>query len=598
MTALDSVSLTVLLGALLVLAGILSSLVALRFGAPLLLVFLAVGMLAGESGLGGISFDDVRAAYLVGSIALALILFDGGLRTRLQTFRTVLAPSLVLATAGVVLTAALTAPIAKYALDLQWPQAFLLGAVLASTDAAAVFILVHARGLRLRPRVGATLEIESGTNDPIAIFLTILLVEMLLFGERTAMGMIGFFAQQAAVGAMAGYLGGHGIVRALNRLGLPQGLHAPFVTTGAIVVFGVAQALQGSGFLAVYIAGLIVGNRPTRAHNTVIVFLDAATWLAQIVMFVMLGLLVWPGRLPQTLLPAIAIAFGLMLFARPIAVFACLAPFRFGFREKLFISWVGLRGAVSIFLASIPLLVGLPEAQLYFDVGFVVVLTSLLVQGWTVTGAAHRLGVALPRADIDAHRVELDLPGQLTQELVGYTVGENSPYLRRRLVPSWARLMMVIRNERVLTAPEAGAVQQGDYAYFLAPPERAAALDRFFVDMPPAASREQQAIGDFFVPGHVTLGALAEIYGLEIDPAESGVSLAEFFAGKLGHAPKAGEAIPLGPIVLLAHAVAEGRVTTVGLQLAEPERPRSPERPPAPAAQGIAARIKRLFRRR
>src|SRR6266436_3957586 len=326
MAALDTVSLTIMFAALLVLAGILSSLVALRFGAPLLLVFLMVGMLAGESGPGGIKFDDVRTTYLVGAVALALILFDGGLRTRLATFRSALAPSLVLATIGVLLTAALTAPVVRLLLGFDWIESLLVGAVVSSTDAAAVFLLIHARGLRLRPRVGATLEIESGTNDPFAIFLTVALVEM------------------------------------------------------ALAAFGVAQAVHASGFLAVYLAGLIIGNRPTRAHSGVIAFLDAATWLAQIVMFVLLGLLAWPSRLIGHVMPGLAVAAVLTFFARPLAVFLCLAPFRFSWREKTFVSWVGLRGAVSIFLASIPLLVGMRDALIFFDIGFVVVLVSLLVQ--------------------------------------------------------------------------------------------------------------------------------------------------------------------------------------------------------------------------
>jgi len=318
MDLLDTVSLSILLGAILVLAGILSSLVAMRFGAPLLLVFLILGMLAGESGPGGIKFDDVQTAYLVGSVALALILFDGGLRTRFQTFRSVLAPALVLATIGVLLTAGLTAPIAKYFLDIGWIEALLIGAVVASTDAAAVFLLVHARGLRLRPRLAATLEIESGTNDPFAVFLTIVPVQFLLDGPAPWQEVAVRLVQEAVVGTVTGIIGGRTIVWALNRLGLPQGLHAPFVAVGALVVFGLTQAFHGSGYLAAYLAGLVVGNRPTRAHNTVVVFLDAVTWLAQIVMFVLLGLLVWPGRLPLTLGPALLVALVLMLVARPV----------------------------------------------------------------------------------------------------------------------------------------------------------------------------------------------------------------------------------------------------------------------------------------
>src|SRR6267154_1740930 len=323
MASLDSVSIAILLGAALVMAGILSSLLALRFGAPLLLVFLFIGMLAGDSGPGQLRFDDVRATYLVGSVALALFLFDGGLKTRFQSIRAVLAPSMVLATVGVLLTALITAPIAKIALDLNWTEALLVGAVVASTDAAAVFLLVHAQGLRLRPRVGATLEAESGTNDPFAVFLTLMLVELISIGESSV---------------------AH-VMLELNRVALPQGLHAPFVTTAALVIFGAAQIAHASGFLAVYLAGIIIGNRPTRAHNSVVTFLDAATWLAQIVMFVLLGLLVSPHRLLSSAGGAVAVAFALMLVARPLAVLICLAPFKFNWREKIFIAWTGLPGA-------------------------------------------------------------------------------------------------------------------------------------------------------------------------------------------------------------------------------------------------------------
>jgi potassium/hydrogen antiporter len=585
MAALDAVSITILLGALLVLAGMLSSLVALRFGAPLLLVFLLVGMLAGEYGPGGIKFDDVHTTYMAGTVALALILFDGGLRTRLHTFRTVLAPSLLLATVGVLITAVLTAPVAKYGLDMAWTEAVLLGAVVASTDAAAVFLLLHARGLRLRPRVAATLEVESGTNDPFAIFLTVVLVEILLLGDKSWAQIALRLGEEAILGAFLGIMGGRAVVWALNRLALPQGLHAPFVTTSALLIFGIAAALHGSGFLAAYLAGLVIGNRPTRAHNTVIAFLDAATWLAQIVMFVLLGLLAWPERLIGTIAPALLIALTLMLVARPVAVFLCLTPFGYPWRENMFISWVGLRGAVGIFLASIPLLVGLPKAYLYFDVAFVIVLVSLLVQGWTIGPAAHALGVALWRADPLPRRVELDLPGQLAQELVGYTVGANSPYLRRRLIPPWAKPTLVIRDERVLTPFEAKNVREGDYIYLLAPPEKAQALDRFFVDLPPPSRPDPLLLGDFFVGGDVTLGALSEIYGLTVAAEELDVSLADYFLRRLGRRPTKGDNLSVGPIVLVANKVTHGRVTTVGLRLAEPD----------PAS--LTGRIKASFRR-
>jgi potassium/hydrogen antiporter len=590
MASLDAVSITILLGAVLVLAGILSSLIALRFGAPLLLLFLLIGMAAGESGPGGIRFDDVHTTYTVGSIALALILFDGGLRTRLQTFRSALAPAGLLATVGVLVTAALTAPLARFGLGVGWTESLLVGAMVGSTDAAAVFFLIHAGGLRLRPRVAAVLEVESATNDPFAVFLAIVLVEFLLIGDRP-WSLIGWaLAEQGLLGALVGILGGRAMVLVLNRLELPQGLHAPFVATAALVVFGVAAALHGSGFLAAYLAGLIVGNRRTRAHSTLVAFLDAVTWLVQIVMFVLLGLLVEPGRLASTAGPALLIAAGLMLIARPAAVFLCLAPFRFSWREKAFISWVGLRGAVGIFLASIPLLVGMQGAQFYFDVVFVVVLLSLLVQGWTLAPAARQLGVAFARADPVAHRVELDLPGQMAHELVGYPVEAGSPYLRRGIIPSWAKPTLIVRDEHVLTAAEAGAVRPGDYVYVLAPPDKAPALDRFFVDMPPPSSPDPRLLGDFVIPADAKLGALAEIYGLPVDAAQADTSLAEYFARELGRPPRRDDALRLGDVLLIAHKVVAGRLTQVGLQLAEPDPiARKPAKP--------VERLRSAFRR-
>src|SRR5512141_1680568 len=302
--------------------------------------------------------------------------------------------------------------------------------------------------------------------------------------------------------------------------------------------------------------------------------------------FVLLGLLVWQQQLADSLIGAIAVALILMLVARPVAVFLCLAPFKYSWREMAFISWVGLRGAVGIFLASIPLLVGVPRANLFFDVAFVVVLSSLLVQGWTVALAARKLDISFARADPLPRRVELDLPGQLAREIVGYPVPANSPFLRRGLIPNWARPTLVVRNEEILTPAEAHPVREGDYVYLLAPPEKAQALDRFFVKMPPPVSPDPRLLGDFFVPGTATLGALAEIYGLQVAADHTEVSLADFFTENLGRPARTGDIVQLGPIALLAHKVEQGRVTTVGLRLAEPEE-----------SADLVGRIKALWNR-
>jgi cell volume regulation protein A len=275
--------------------------------------------------------------------------------------------------------------------------------------------------------------------------------------------------------------------------------------------------------------------------------------------------------------PGLAVAAALMFAARPLAVFLCLAPFRFSWREKAFVSWVGLRGAVGIFLASIPLLVGMRDAVAFFDIGFVVVLVSLLVQGWTIAFAARRLQIALPRSHPAPRRVELDLPGQHEHELVGYAIGPKNPYLRRRLIPPWAKLMLVVRDRQVLAAAEADGIREGDYAYFLAPPEKARALDRFFVDMPPPARPDVRLLGDFFVSGEVTLGTLGEIYGLTISRDDMPIMLADWFAAQLEHKPRIGDCLPLGAIQLVVDGVAKGRVTTVGLYLAEAAATTAPE---------------------
>jgi potassium/hydrogen antiporter len=435
---------------------------------------------------------------------------------------------------------------------------------------------VHAQGLRLRPRVGATLEAESGTNDPFAVFLTLMLVELISVGGSSFTHVAMELGREAVLGAVFGIVGGRLVVLGLNRVALPQGLHAPFVLTAALVIFAATQIVHASGFLAVYLAGIIIGNRPTRAHNSVVTFLDAATWLAQIVMFVLLGLLVEPHRLTSSALPAVVVALVLMFVARPVAVFLCLAPFRFNWREKTFIAWTGLRGAVAIFLASIPMLVGLSKAYLYFDVAFVVVIISLLAQGWTLAVAARKLHVALPRTDRGPRRVELDLPGQLEQELVGYSVRPKSLFFRRGLIPSWSKPTLVIRNQTILSPVEADPIAPGDYIYLLAPPERAEALDRFFVDMQPSTAPDPHLLGDFMVSAEHTLGEVAEIYGINVNEDDKKLTLSDYFDVHLDHAPKEGAALALDTIVLVARSISGGRVNVVGLRLPEEEDAKAP----------------------
>jgi potassium/hydrogen antiporter len=567
MESLTSTNWLLLLGAALVLIGVLSSVLANRFGTPLLLVFLVLGMLAGEEGPGGIRFDNVALAYFIGSLALAIILFDGGLRTRAASVREALLPAGLLATVGVLLTAVLTGIAAAWLLDLGLLEGLLLGSVLASTDAAAVFFMLRAGGLHLKRRVAATLEIESGSNDPMAIFLTLLFIELILAGSEASGWMAaGLFLTQLVLGAALGIAGGLLIATSLNRLTLPAGLHPLFAVASAITLFALTNTLGGSGFLAAYLAGLVVGNRPVRAFANVLNVQDAATWLAQIVMFLVLGLLASPLKLLDTLWPALAVAAFLMLVARPVAVYACLLALPFGKRERGFIAWVGLRGAVGIFLASIPLLAGLENAELFFNIGFVVVLVSLVVQGWTLNIAAHRLGVALPRKDPETRRIELDLPGQLELELVGYPVAPDCALLKGATLPKSARLNLVVRQGAVLTPEAAGDIQAGDHVYFLAPPGRVFRLDWLFAPREEGRVAEREIFGEFMLDGDVPLGSIADFYHLKIPAALKERTAAELFAERFDDRAQVGDRARLGRAMLIVREMDEEVVTRVGLK--------------------------------
>ena len=407
--SLDFLALPLLVAAALVFISVLAGVVSARAGFSFLLVFLLAGILAGEDGPGGLVFNDIRLSFWVGNVALAVILLDGGLRTEFDTFRTGLKPSLLLATLGVVVSAGITGAAARWLLDLSWPLALLVGAIVGSTDAAAVFSLLKSSGVRLNERVAATLEIESGMNDPMAVYLTLAFIGVALAatgGGGVAghgldwLGVLRTLALQFGWGAALGLAAGLAMAELLKRLGRGEdgggGIRALLLVSGGLSVFAATTWLGGSGFLAVYAMGLIAGNRARRQVRSTLSAMDGYAWLSQAGMFLLLGLLVTPSQLLPTLGPALGVSLVLMFVARPLAVALCLAPLRFPPREIAFVSWVGLRGAVPIVLAMFPLMSGLPGAQAFFNVAFVVVLTSLLLQGSTIAWSARRLGLALP----------------------------------------------------------------------------------------------------------------------------------------------------------------------------------------------------------
>jgi cell volume regulation protein A len=587
---MDLVNQFIFIGALLILLSILAGMVSSRLGAPLLLVFLLLGMAAGEDGVLGIPFADYRSTFAVGSIALAIILFEGGLRTPRDVVRLVFWPAFSLATVGVLLSAFAIAGVAHLVMGLSPLEGVLLGAVIASTDAAAVFMLLHGRGSAVNARVAGTLELESGMNDPMAVFLTLLCVELLQHPdlspgwvalEELAVGFLG--------GGALGLLGGFALRWMVERLNLTTALYPILIAAGALLIFGGANLIGASGFLAVYLAGVVLARAPYRAQQVIARFLDGLAWLSQIAMFLLLGLLVTPSKLLADLPAAIVIALAVILIARPGSVAIALLPFRFSWPERGFIAWVGLRGAVPIFLASIPILAGLPDAQRHFNVAFVVVLVSLLIQGWTVGRAARFLGLTVPEDEAMQDPLDLGLGPKAERELAGFRVKPGSRALRHSYgalgLPANAQILAAIREEKPIEGFQGSKAEVGDYVIAIVPPVEIAAAQRLFAERK-ATEAEPEGFGEFMLSGDGAVDELAVVYGLDLGDHRSGETLAGFMHERLGKIAVVGDRVRLGEVELVVRTVKDGRVKMVGLEL-EDQREKLPAR-----------RAARRFRRR
>jgi cell volume regulation protein A len=569
----------ILLGAFLLLLSIFVGLISSRIGAPLLLAFLALGIFFGEEGPGGIFFDNYFAAYTIGSIALAIILFDGGLRTGIASFRSAAWPAVLLATVGVAVTAALTGLAAHLFLGLGWIESLLIGSIVGSTDAAAVFFLLHLHGLEIKPRTRSLLEIESAMNDPMAVFLTIACVELLLTGSSgDPWHLVADFILEIIGGAVLGVAAGFVLVGLINRLDLAAGLYPVFAMAFALFTFGGAQVSGMSGFMAVYLAGLVVGNRRHRGAQLIDRFHDGLAWLAQMVMFVMLGLLVTPSDLLPNLIPSVLIASFLVVIARPVAVVLCLLPFRFAWNEHAFVGWVGLRGAIAIFLGTIPVLSGVANASLYFEVAFVVVIVSLVVQGWTLAPAARLLDLELPPLPKTPVRVDVDLPASGDRDLMIYTVGPGSRVslrgVRRVLQLENTSLLGAIRDGRLVRPRDLDRLEPGDSVMVLAPPAQAAVLDELFAERP-ESDYGDRSFGEFTFDGDLAVGKIADFYDLPVPDDQRAMPLADFVPARLRRQPEVGDRVRLADIDLVVRAVREQRITEIGIDL----EPRMPSRP-------------------
>ncbi|MDN2659026.1 potassium/proton antiporter [Neptunomonas phycophila] len=565
------------LAGVLLLVSILASSLTVRAGLPLLLVFLGVGMLAGEEGIGQLDFDNSGLAFFVGNLSLAVILLDGGMRTKTSTFRVALWPSLSLATLGVVLTTAAVGAFAAWLLDVKLIYGLLLGAIVGSTDAAAVFSLLRNSGVRLNERVGGTLEIESGANDPMAILLVVMLTGLLQTADHLSVwAFLAQMFQQFALGSIIGLLGGKLLLLILRRVPLVEGLYAILIISFGLAVFSGVNMVGGSGFLAVYLAGLTVGNGHLKQLESISKVMDGLAWLAQAGMFLLLGLLVTPSSLLTHGLEALAIAAFLIFVARPLAVMICLLPFDFRWSENFYISWVGLRGAVPIVLALYPVIAGLTNANLLFEITFTVVLISLLLQGSTVPLVARWLKVVVPPAPAPTTRFSLidDVNSHYSLELYEFFVQADSLHIPASVVQnvpsatvSTPQLVALVRDKKPMVVNAETELKAGDRIWMLLHPDDVNEVALRFSQQTSESFLLQNFFGEFSIRGDASLLDLAKVYGVPLEGISAEDTAAELLQRQLGKSLVVGDRARFGNLRLTIRQMNGNQIEVIGLKL-------------------------------
>jgi cell volume regulation protein A len=513
-------------------------------GMPVLVMFLGLGMLAGSEGIGGIAFEDYYLSYAIGTFALAVILFSGGLSTPFHAVRDAWKPASVLATLGVLITASITGVAAAWILKIDLKQGLLLGAIVGSTDAAAVFSILRTGGVHLRRRLSDTLEVESGSNDPMAIFMTVGLIQILIGKVDSVADLVGLLVAQMGIGLIAGLAFGYMAVWVIRNIHLDTaGLYPILATAFGLFSFGAAVQMGGSGFLSVYITGMVIGNKKIVFQRGIEMFHDAGAWMAQIVMFIVLGLLSFPSRLLAVWLPGLAIAAVLLVVARPVAVFLCLCCSRFSFREQLFLSWVGLKGAVPITLAIFPLLsnldseIKIESAKIIFDVVFFVVLVSAVLQGWSLPWVARKLGLETPAKKESAVTLEISSLRDVEGDIVDYFVDSEcrvaGKLIRELALPEEVVVALIVHNHKIKLPKGSSRIEAGDHVIVVLRPHVRSMVDRIF-SRPGSFIAEQDwpQTTEFPFRADLKVEDLENIYDISLD-ADKKLSLEQWLKSQI-----------------------------------------------------------------
>ena len=569
---MDFVNFPLLLMSMLLIFSILTSLVSTKANIPLILVFLCIGLLVGDGGgLGLITgFHSPKIAFFIGNVALALILFDSGYQTSFKSYRLTAVPSLLLATIGVLLTTLLLAPAAYYILDISFLQALLLAAIISSTDSASVFFLLRMGGISIRDKIKSTLEIESGSNDPMAIFLTFSFITLLETQNHAfSWHLVINFIAQMGIGAILGFLIAYIVQKIINRIDLDTALYPILLISMVIAGFAITNVIGGSGFLALYISGILLGNAKLNGHHQILRVQTTLTWLCQIIMFTSLGIYANISEFSTVFTPSIILGALLIFISRPLAVFLCLAPFKYTFLEKTFISFVGLRGATSILLALTPLVMNLPYAETFFNIIFIMVLMSLTLQGFFIIPFARLCYITLPIVEKPAEKSEIDLPGLSDSYLVSYKLSESTPAVQGKSIPKWATPIIVRREGIAYNGYNIKTLQAEDRVYLFAFSEKKIhLLDSLYGG---GILADSDNFGDFTLKPDTPLKDLMLLYGIKIDKRMQDKTICDVLNQNFADI-EVGDRFQLDTVELIIRKMDGATVQEIGLELEPTEK--------------------------